>query len=769
MSGEEHMTGDEHMTGEEQLPLVSCIMPTYNRREFVPHAIRYFLRQAYPAKELIIIDDGEDSVRDLVPEAENIRYFRLDGKITLGAKLNMACEYAGGNIIANWDDDDWYAERRLQYQAASLQREQTDICGINRLLYYDLRQHRAHQYIYPKEHKVWLIGSSLCYRKEFWQTHRFADIDVGMDGLFVWSTTADRITVLPDISISVHMIHDRNVSPKKTEGAWWHPHPVDEIRQIMEADWECYQNGNLRHPPASLGAVANNGAVANKMATAGHYEATAGLPGQAKSPAKQGSLKNIYACLVHEKRESVIDLVHNLHYHDPESTILLYNGGTNHQLLHDKSAFEPFGAHICPDPTPMRWGYLHNFAIHCMEYAQANFTFDTLTIVDSDQLAIRSGYSSFLHQSLPSQAGIGMLSSNCERVARDNTTNSIAIQAFHEYELWKPLIDQFADGESKFVHWTFWPSSVFMADAIRDLTKLFRENKLLQGIMGRTKIWATEEVILPTLVRLLGYEIATNPCSYEYVRFRQAMTMADINSAISRENVYWMHPIERIYDDPLRTNIRRRAKGYVEDTPRIVPLITKIQKIEGWLRDDEADVLSGITLKACKDDGSAHKIIEIGSYHGKSTVLFASLIKTFFLQATVYAIDAHDGKQGAADQGLQSYPPSFEIFKRNIRDADAADVVEVIRDKSYNVRWDAPVSLLFIDGLHDYANVKRDFEHFSNWIRPGGYVAFHDYAHYFPGVQACVNELLLSGAYRKVNLTGTLIILQKWYGKDSVN
>jgi glycosyltransferase involved in cell wall biosynthesis len=39
--------------------LVSCIMPTFNRRAFVPQAIRYFLRQDFEHKELIIVDDGD--------------------------------------------------------------------------------------------------------------------------------------------------------------------------------------------------------------------------------------------------------------------------------------------------------------------------------------------------------------------------------------------------------------------------------------------------------------------------------------------------------------------------------------------------------------------------------------------------------------------------------------------------------------------------------------------------------------------------------------
>jgi glycosyltransferase involved in cell wall biosynthesis len=55
------------------LPLVSCIMPTFNRRPFVPQAIRYFLAQDYPEKEFIIVDDGADSVADLVPDDPRVR------------------------------------------------------------------------------------------------------------------------------------------------------------------------------------------------------------------------------------------------------------------------------------------------------------------------------------------------------------------------------------------------------------------------------------------------------------------------------------------------------------------------------------------------------------------------------------------------------------------------------------------------------------------------------------------------------------------------
>ena len=103
-------------------PLVSCVMPTRNRRRFVSQAIWYFLRQDYPQKELLVIDDGEDSVSDLLPDDDRIRYVQLDPRTVLGAKRNVGCELAHGELIAHWDDDDWSGPRRLDVQVAELRR-----------------------------------------------------------------------------------------------------------------------------------------------------------------------------------------------------------------------------------------------------------------------------------------------------------------------------------------------------------------------------------------------------------------------------------------------------------------------------------------------------------------------------------------------------------------------------------------------------------------------------------------------------------------------
>ena len=101
-------------------PLVSCIMPTRDRPQFVPHAVDYFLRQDYPAKELIVLDDGHTSIAKLLPASPLIRYIRLEQRQRVGAKRNLGCQTARGGVIMHWDDDDWMARWRLRYQVTEL-------------------------------------------------------------------------------------------------------------------------------------------------------------------------------------------------------------------------------------------------------------------------------------------------------------------------------------------------------------------------------------------------------------------------------------------------------------------------------------------------------------------------------------------------------------------------------------------------------------------------------------------------------------------------
>src|SRR4051812_48025167 len=120
--------------------LVSCIMPTADRRHFVGRAIAQFQRQNYANSELLVLDDGGQWVEDLMPDDPRVRYVRADRRSPIGAKRNRACELARGDVIVHWDDDDWNAPWRVGYQVEQLLTRGADLCGLDRVLFYDAAQ-----------------------------------------------------------------------------------------------------------------------------------------------------------------------------------------------------------------------------------------------------------------------------------------------------------------------------------------------------------------------------------------------------------------------------------------------------------------------------------------------------------------------------------------------------------------------------------------------------------------------------------------------------
>src|SRR5262249_1150426 len=115
---------------DADLPLISCIMPTYNRRSFLPLSLEAFESQDYPARELIVVDDGTDPIHDIVDKVASVRYVRLPARTSIGVKRNRACAEARGAIIAHWDDDDWYAPSRLTRQVAPMLAGDADLTGL---------------------------------------------------------------------------------------------------------------------------------------------------------------------------------------------------------------------------------------------------------------------------------------------------------------------------------------------------------------------------------------------------------------------------------------------------------------------------------------------------------------------------------------------------------------------------------------------------------------------------------------------------------------
>ncbi len=229
-------------------PLVSCIMPTANRRAFVPRAIQYFLRQDYPRKELVILDDGDDSVADLIPVDPRIRYLRETRRRSVGAKRNALCEEARGELVAHWDDDDWYPHGRLSRQAQALGASgcEADVSGSSRLYFLDSQGGQGWEYHYRGPRQPYVLGSTMVYRRDLWRRNPFPDRRVGEDAAFVWSAAVKRVLDLADPGLCVAAVHPHNTSPKRPEGCYWKPVDAGALRRLMETEEVSLVNAPAR-------------------------------------------------------------------------------------------------------------------------------------------------------------------------------------------------------------------------------------------------------------------------------------------------------------------------------------------------------------------------------------------------------------------------------------------------------------------------------------------------------------------------------------------
>ncbi|MFS8085513.1 MAG: glycosyltransferase, partial [Acidobacteriota bacterium] len=223
-----------------EVPLVSCIMPTRNRRPFVGQSISYFLRQDYSRKELIILDDGEDSVADLIPADERIRYVHIEQRLSIGAKRNLSCEMSRGELIAHWDDDDWMAPHRLGLQVSQLVEKDAHACGTHNLLYYWPDAGQAWHYSYPEHERPWLSGCTLLYRRDVWAQNPFPEINVGEDSAFVRQLSPERLHVIRDPSFYVGLIHSGNTGAKNLRDPRWQRRSLDEISGLLALDRAFY-------------------------------------------------------------------------------------------------------------------------------------------------------------------------------------------------------------------------------------------------------------------------------------------------------------------------------------------------------------------------------------------------------------------------------------------------------------------------------------------------------------------------------------------------
>ncbi len=217
-------------------PLVSCIMPTFDRRPFIPASVACWLAQDYENRELIVLDDGKDKIKDRLPEDPRIWYYEISPRELTGRKLNHCCELARGEIICRFDDDDWSSNDRISDQVRRLQAGGAPVTGYSHMFFWNMIRGVAS--LYRPKRPDWIAGTSFCFLKEFWQTHQFHEIHQGSDSKFIGSLMGSGL--IDPSSDPCHMVaRSHNMHPTWPRGIVGDPINRGQLPQ------EFWQNEKL--------------------------------------------------------------------------------------------------------------------------------------------------------------------------------------------------------------------------------------------------------------------------------------------------------------------------------------------------------------------------------------------------------------------------------------------------------------------------------------------------------------------------------------------
>jgi predicted O-methyltransferase YrrM len=178
--------------------------------------------------------------------------------------------------------------------------------------------------------------------------------------------------------------------------------------------------------------------------------------------------------------------------------------------------------------------------------------------------------------------------------------------------------------------------------------------------------------------------------------------------------------------------------------------------VEGWMTIGQGEALYKAALN-CPHGG---RIVEIGSFQGRSTIVLASAAPD---GVTVYAIDPHAGNDRGPEE-ISGYADAAEddhaMFLANLAHTGVSERVTHLRmfSDAALAEVDGPVDLLYVDGAHRYSPARADIHDWGRRVAPGGAMLIHDSFSSVGVTLAILRELAFGRRFRYVGRSRSLTI-----------
>ena len=181
-----------------------------------------------------------------------------------------------------------------------------------------------------------------------------------------------------------------------------------------------------------------------------------------------------------------------------------------------------------------------------------------------------------------------------------------------------------------------------------------------------------------------------------------------------------------------------------------------VADVDGWMTEGQGRALYDAAA-ACPSGG---RIVEIGSFHGRSTIVLALATTP---GAEIIAIDPHAGND-RGPQEIDGYEDDASddhvAFEANLTAAGVRGRVTHLREFSDAAHSSiaGEIDVLYIDGAHRYAPARTDIRDWGARVKPGGTLIIHDSFSSIGVTAAIMRELLLSDRFRYVTRSRSLAV-----------
>jgi GR25 family glycosyltransferase involved in LPS biosynthesis len=203
-----------------ELPKISIITPTYNRRKLFSMALNNYENFNYPKNKIewVIVDDSpndEDSIEDLVIFMKNVKYIRFrstEEPMTVASKRNIGVSNSSNKYIVHMDDDDYYPPESLLARIKILMKyesEGIECVGSTLIGTYNIMTNVSSM---STDGPISLSEASMAYTKKFWEKRGFDDLCIRGEHKYFTENRFQQIMDIPYSFVLIAINHRTNMT-----------------------------------------------------------------------------------------------------------------------------------------------------------------------------------------------------------------------------------------------------------------------------------------------------------------------------------------------------------------------------------------------------------------------------------------------------------------------------------------------------------------------------------------------------------------------------